>query len=139
MGFLPGRRFDFAVAARLGAELVRLLVADPLPAETLLNVNCPAGEPQGIEVTRLGKRLYNDELRLVDEDGDGRRRYRDLRLRALLRGRARHRPGRGRARGRISLTPVHFDLTDREGLGRLREWDLDRMFRGALAGAAKDT
>ena len=88
-------------------------------------------------MTRLGKRLYDDELKLVDEDGDGRRRYRDLRLRALLRGRAGHRPGRGRA-GADLAHAVHFDLTDRAGLGRLREWDLDRMFRDALAGAAKD-
>ena len=40
------------------------------PPATLLNVNCPAGEPKGIEVTRLGKRLYNDELKLVEEDGE---------------------------------------------------------------------
>src|SRR6266513_4289494 len=51
MSFLPGRSFDFAVSARFGAQLVGLLTADPLPAATLLNVNCPAGEPQGIEVT----------------------------------------------------------------------------------------
>ena len=98
MGFMPGRRFDFTFAARLGAELVRLSIADPLPSETLLNVNCPAAEPQGIEVTRLGKRLYNDELRLVDEDDRGQAPLRDLRLRALVRGRAGHRPlggGRG--------------------------------------------
>src|SRR3954454_2115494 len=74
MGFLPGRTFDFDVAAGIGAELVRLLTDQPLPAETLLNVNVPAGELEGIEVTGLGKRLYNDELRLVGEDG-GRRRY----------------------------------------------------------------
>src|SRR5438552_16528398 len=43
MGFLPGRGFDFAVAARIGAELVRLQITEPLPAETLLHVNCPAG------------------------------------------------------------------------------------------------
>ena len=138
MGFLPGRRFDFAVAAGLGAELVRLLVADRLPAETLLNVNCPAGEPAGIEVTRLGKRLYNDELRLVDEDGDGRRRYEIYGFEPSF----EDEPGTDLsavAGGRISLTPVHFDLTDRKGLDRLRQWDLDRMFRGAVAGAAKDT
>ncbi len=138
MGFLPGRRFDFAVAAGLGAELVRLLVADRLPAETLLNVNCPAGEPAGIEVTRLGKRLYNDELRLVDEDGDGRRRYEIYGFEPSF----EDEPGTDLsavAQGRISLTPVHFDLTDRKGLDRLRQWDLDRMFRGAVAGAAKDT
>ena len=138
MGFLPGRRFDFTIAAGLGAELVRLLVADRLPAETLLNINCPAGEPTGIEVTRLGKRLYNDELRLVDEDGDGRRRYEIYGFEPSF----EDEPGTDLsavAQGRISLTPVHFDLTDRKGLDRLRQWDLDRMFRGALAGAAKDT
>ena len=40
------------------------------------------------------------------------------------------------ARGRIAITPVHFDLTDRDGLGRLREWDLEAMLRDALSGAA---
>jgi 5'-nucleotidase len=134
MGFVAGRGFDFAVAARFGAELVRLLVTDPLPAETLLNVNCPAGEPRGIEVTRLGKRLYNDELRLVDEDGDGRRRYQIYGFEPSF----EDEPGTDLAavaRGRISLTPVHFDLTDREGLGRLRDWDLDGMLEAAMTGA----
>ena len=45
-----------------------------MPEATLINVNCPAGEPTGIEVTKLGKRIYNDELKLVEES-DGRRRY----------------------------------------------------------------
>jgi len=138
MGFLPGRRFDFTVAAGLGAALVRRLVSDSLPAETLLNVNCPAGEATGIEVTRLGKRLYNDELRLVDEDGDGRRRYEIYGFEPSF----EDEPGTDLSAGaqrRVSLTPVHFDLTDRQGLDRLRQWDLDRMFRGALASVAKDT
>ena len=134
MGFLPGRTFDFSVAAGIGAELVRLLADSPLPAETLLNVNCPAGDPDGIEVTRLGKRLYNDELRLVGEDGDGRRRYQIYGFEPSF----EDEPGTDLAavaRKRISLTPVHFDLTDRDGLTRLRDWDLDRMFREVLAGA----
>ena len=67
------------MTSRRGRLLARSSCAgspsDPLPAETLINVNCPAGEPSGVEVTHLGKRLYNDELKLVDEDGDGRRRY----------------------------------------------------------------
>ena len=46
-----------------------------MPEATLINVNCPAGEPTGIEVTKLGKRIYNDELKLVGEESDGRRRY----------------------------------------------------------------
>ena len=104
-------------------------------AATLLNVNCPAGEPQGIEVTRLGKRLYNDELRLVDEDGDGRCCYQIYGFEPFF----EDEPGTDLAavaRRRISLTPVHFDLTDREGLGRLRDWDLEAMLRAAMTGAA---
>jgi 5'-nucleotidase len=136
MGFLPGRTFDFAVAAGLGAGLVRALGETPLPAETLLNVNCPAGEPTGIEVTRLGKRLYNDELRLVGEDGDGRSRYQIYGFEPSF----EDEPGTDLAavaRKRIAITPVHFDLTDRDGLTRLRDWDLDRMFQEVLAGATQ--
>jgi 5'-nucleotidase len=134
MGFLPGRGFDFAVAAGFGAQLVKLMAERPLPTKTLLNVNCPAGEPTGIEVTSLGKRLYNDELRLVDEDGGGRRRYQIYGFEPSF----EDEPGTDLAavaRGRIAITPVHFDLTDRDGLGRLREWDLEAMLRDALAGA----
>src|SRR6185295_16942557 len=53
--------YSGTVAAALAAELVKHVSQDPLPPDTLLNVNCPAGEPSGIEVTHLGKRLYNDE------------------------------------------------------------------------------
>ena len=134
MGFIAGRSFDFALAANLGAGLVALLADEPLPAETLLNVNCPAGEVEGIEVTGLGKRLYNDELRLVDEDGDGRRRYQIYGFEPSF----EDEPGTDLAavaRGRVSITPVHFDLTDRKGLDRLRGWDLEAMFRDALPSA----
>jgi hypothetical protein len=40
------------------------------------------------------------------------------------------------ARGRISITPVHFDLTDVAGLQRLRSWDLEAMLSASLAGEA---
>ena len=72
MGYVSGR-FDFSVAAPFLAQLVAALEHEPMPPETLINVNCPAGEPRGVEVTKLGKRLYNDELKLVgEEDESGR-------------------------------------------------------------------
>ena len=70
-----------------------------MPEATLINVNCPAGEPTGIEVTKLGKRIYNDELKLVEEDERRPPPLRDLRLEAGLRGDRGDRPERGRARG----------------------------------------
>jgi 5'-nucleotidase len=135
MDFRFGRTFDFSVSARFAAALVGLAAADPLPAATLINVNCPAGTPSGIEVTHLGKRLYNDELKLVSEDSEtGRRRYEIYGFEPSF----EDEPGSDLsavAQGRISVTPVHFDLTDREGLDRLRKWELEGMLSDALAGA----
>lgn len=135
MDFRLGRSFDFSYSTRLATEIVRLVASDPLPPGTLINVNCPAGRPTGIDVTRLGKRLYNDELRLVEEDGGGRRRYEIYGFEPSFED-EEGTDLAAIARGRVSVTPVHFDLTDREGLERLRGWDLEAMLHTALAGEA---
>jgi 5'-nucleotidase len=126
MGYVSGR-FDFALAAPFVAELVRCLIAEPMPPATLINVNCPAGEPRGVEVTRLGKRIYNDELKLVGEDSeDGRKRYEIYGWQPgyeEIEGTDLH----AVAQGRIAVTPIHFDLTDHGGLERLRGWDFEAM------------
>ncbi len=125
MGYVSGR-FDFAVAAPFAAELVRRLIVEPMPAETLINVNCPAGEPTGIEVTKLGKRLYNDELRLVSEDEDGRRHYEIYGWQPGF----EDEPGTDLSaisQGRIAVTPIHFDLTDHGEMERLRGWRFEEM------------
>jgi 5'-nucleotidase len=125
MGYVSGR-FEFDFAAPFAGELVTRLTTEPMPPATLINVNCPAGRPNGIEVTRLGKRIYNDELKLVDEDGGGRRRY------EIYGWQPGYEETEGTdlqaiAQGRISVTPIHFDLTDHGGLDRLRGWGFDEM------------
>ena len=47
-----------------------------MPPATLLNINVPAATPTGVEITRLGKRIYRDSLALEEEGDDGRRLYR---------------------------------------------------------------
>jgi 5'-nucleotidase len=136
MDFRFGRSFEFSVAARLTCELVRLVAQTPLPEGTLLNVNCPGQEPKGIELTRLGKRVYEDELRLVEEDDDGRRRYQIYGFAPTF----EDEPGTDLtaiAQGRVALTPVHFDLTHLPGLDHLQGWDLQATLESALAGAPK--
>jgi 5'-nucleotidase len=136
MDFRLGRSFDFDVSARVTARLVRLLAADPLPPETLLNVNCPAGEPAGVEITGLGKRLYEDELKLIEEDEGGRRRYQIYGFEPTF----EDEPGTDLsaiARGMVSVTPVHFDLTDRQGLDRLRDADVEAALAEALRSAVE--
>jgi 5'-nucleotidase len=115
---------------------VRRFGEHPLPERTLVNVNCPAGEVSGIEVTKLGKRLYDDELKLVEEGDDGRRRYRIYGFEPSF----EDEPGTdlaAQARGRISLTPLHFDLTHHGGLDPIREWDLDGLLGAATKGVAR--
>jgi 5'-nucleotidase len=133
MGYVSGR-FEFGVAAPFVAELVRRLLTEPMPGATLINVNCPAGEPAGIEVTRLGKRIYNDELKLVGEESDSRRRYEIYGWQ----------PGYEEIDGtdlyavaqkRISVTPIHFDLTDHGGLDTLRGWGFEEMLAASAAAA----
>ncbi len=120
-----GGGFGFEVAARFVARLVERIEDVPLPARTLLNVNVPAGEPSGVEVTSLGKRIYRDELKLQDEQ-EHRRRY-------WIYGSDpgfHDEPGTDLAAvaaGRVAVTPIHFDLTDRPGLDALRSFDLAEL------------
>ena len=117
--------FGFEVAATFVARLVERIEDVPLPARTLLNVNVPAGEPAGVEVTSLGKRIYRDQLKLEQEEPN-RRRY-------WIYGSDpgfHDDPGTDLAAvaaGRIAVTPIHFDLTDRPSLEALRRFDLEAL------------
>jgi len=137
MDFRLSDTFDFEEGARFVARVVEEIEDVPLPSGTLLNVNCPAGDATGVQVTRLGKRIYRDELTLTDTDTDAgpnrRRRY-------WVYGRDHgfhDEPGTDLAAvasGDISVTPLHFDLTDAAGMDALERHDLGRL----LAPAAKE-
>jgi 5'-nucleotidase len=128
MDFRFGREFDFGAAALFVARLVEKLPERPISAGTLLNVNCPAvalEELAGAQVTRLGKRIYRDRLQLQDEDPDGRRRKR---YRIYGDDPTYHdEHGTDFAAidaDMISVTPLHFELTDVERMEELEGWDL---------------
>lgn len=115
-----GSAYDFRVAASFAARLVPVVTAPGFPERVILNVNVPGRPPGEVSeawVTRLGRRVYRDQLRVVSEE-DGRRRY------------SIYGPAAGYQReqgtdfaaieaGAISVTPMHFDLTDMDGMGRL--------------------
>ena len=117
--------WDFHPAAKFARHLVGEVGRRGLPPEVLLNVNVPnrpAGEIQGVAVTRLGRRIYRDEWILVEEQ-DGARRYR-------LGGP----PPTGEMiagtdvaaveAGYVSVTPLHLDLTAHRFLEEMRAWSL---------------
>ena len=120
---------DFEPLAAFVARMADELDDVPMPAGTLLNVNGPGGDVKGARACRLGKRVYNDELQLTEEEG-GRRRYR-------LYGQEpgyEHEAGTdfaAIAEGLIAVTPIHFDLTDQAGVEELAGFDLERLLRPA--------
>ncbi|MBN8867629.1 MAG: 5'/3'-nucleotidase SurE [Solirubrobacterales bacterium] len=130
MGYMPQRHYDFGIAAKFTAGVVRQLFDNPLPGGTLLNINVPGGEVEGIDVTKLGKRLYRDELQKVEREvNDGRTSYRiygyepgmddtpDTDIGAI-------------ARNRLSVTPLKLDWTHHEHLDGLRGRDFERLLEG---------
>jgi 5'-nucleotidase len=124
--YVTGQGFEFGVAAAFAARLVGELESVPLPPGTLLNINVPGTQPTGVEVARLGKRIYRDELALLDEAGAGRRLYRiygDASYGAEESGT----DVTAVAEDRIAVTPIHFDLTDRDGMEALQRYDLARL------------
>jgi 5'-nucleotidase len=106
-----------------------------MPEATLINVNFPGVEVTGVEVTTLGKRVYNDELKLLDEpDESGRKRY------EIYGWTPSYEEAEGTdlcavAAGRIAITPIHFDLTDHGGLERLRGWGLEKLVEDSTPAA----
>ena len=64
---------NFETAARAAVEIVARLASDPLPADTILNVNVPDlpwEDVAGFEVTRLGNR-HRSEACLPQPDPRG--------------------------------------------------------------------
>jgi 5'-nucleotidase len=143
MDFRLGEDFVFDAAARFTARVVAELAQVPLPPSTLLNVNVPAGEPHGVAVARLGKRIYRDRLDPTDGDGggdgdgDGGDPARGRRTYFIYGAEPGYEDEPGTdlvavAAGKIAVTPMHLDLTHHDGIGPLSTADLERLLAPAV-------
>jgi 5'-nucleotidase len=106
--------WDFAIAADFAGRLVARVLAEPLPPDTLLNVNVPRfddGEsPSGVALTRMGKRRYGDAIvEKVDPRG---RKYYWIGGEELAFVEEEGTDFNACSRGQISVTPIHLDLTN---------------------------
>jgi len=116
--------FDYAAAGEFAAALVRALRDTPMPADTLLNVNVPEGaKPSAYSITKQGKRRYGDAI-VEKTDPRGRKYYwiggDDLGF--------DDEPGTDFAAikdGRISVTPLHLDLTNYDSLAAVGRLEID--------------
>ena len=114
---------DFSHAAAFATALVRDLVArgpQAIDDDTLLNVNLPAGPVRGLRPTRLGHRIYRDQVS-VRQDLRGKDYF-------WIGGpeiKGPDLPGSdctAIAEGLVSVTALGLDLTHRPTLDRMASW-----------------
>jgi 5'-nucleotidase len=116
-----GRHYE--TAARAAVEILARLGADPLPADTILNVNVPDlawGDIAGFEVSRLGNR-HRAEPCIPQQDPRGRNWW------WIGSAGAEQDAGPGTdfhavRSGHISITPIHVDLTRYQALEQVASW-----------------
>lgn len=118
-----GKGHHFDAAARAVLLLTRRLLVDPLPADTILNVNVPDrawSEIRGFEVTRLGSR-HRASPCIAQRDPRGRTVW--------WIGNAGDADDAGPGtdfdavrRGFVSVTPIHVDLTRFQALEKVSNW-----------------
>lgn len=117
--------FDFSYAAAFAARLAAKLLRADLGSEVLLNVNVPRGrrkDIKGVQVTRLGRREYNDQL-IRRQDPYGRDYF-------WIGGEppgGAGEPGtdlHAIAAGYVSITPVQLDLTHHGLMDAVASWKL---------------
>jgi len=113
----------YKTAARAATILMRRLVAEPLPADTILNVNVPDipwAEIRGFQTTRLGHRHRSENV-IPLEDPRGRPFY------WIGPPGGEHDNGPGTdfnavRNGYVSVTPIHVDLTRYQALDQVSHW-----------------
>ncbi len=113
-------RATFALAAEFVVDFLRVMPKAPMPSRGLFNINVP--EPanlKGVRVTELGKRQYQDIFELR-HDPNGRDYY-WLSGRAIEEGESELSDVYALIHGYITVTPVSFNMTDKNTLAKLHE------------------
>ncbi|HEX9934958.1 MAG TPA: 5'/3'-nucleotidase SurE [bacterium] len=121
------RHPDFRYAAKFARKLAGILVRKGLPQGIYLNVNvpaCPEKEIRGVAVTRQGLALYKEKFdRRTDPQG---RVYYWLTGQKVNKEEDMDVDDGAVMAKTVSVTPVHYDLTQYGFLEELREWDLKK-------------
>lgn len=116
---------DFTFAAKFAANLAPLVLANPLPKGTFLNVNVPnVPEPEirGVAITRMGMAIYDDKY---DKRTDPRNRdYYWLTGSKRDNDESEDTDDGAIQKNMVSITPIHYDLTNHRILEELKSWEI---------------
>lgn len=119
----PDGPSHYDTAAKAAGILMRQLESEPLPADTILNVNVPDvpwAQIQGFETTRLGHRHRSEDVIPV-QDPRGRQFF----WVGPPGGEQDNGPGtdfNAVRQGHVSVTPIHVDLTRYQALDQISGW-----------------
>ncbi len=125
-------RFRFALGAKVALQVSKMVSQNGLPADTLLNVNIPnqpAKGLQGMKFTSLCRRRYlNPVVEKTDPRGG---KYYWIAGEQVSWNRKKHSDVDAVSQGFVSLTPLHFDMTQYHALTKLQSWErtLNRQVR----------
>lgn len=120
---------DFTFAAKVAKMIAQEIVGKELPVGTLLNVNVPNIPEEkiaGILLTRQGKSKW-DDMYEQRKDPYGRDYY-------WLTGNLMEvdteieTDQAAIKKNYVSVTPIHFDLTDYKTFDIMKEWNIERLF-----------
>jgi 5'-nucleotidase len=115
--------FKFKSAALFTKEIASNLMKNILPSNLVLNINFPNidyEEIKGVEITRHGKRVYQDEVKII-HDPQGTTHYwlggelpegniePDTDFEAI-------------SKNEVSITPLSLDLTNYQMMPKIQDW-----------------
>jgi 5'-nucleotidase len=114
---------NFSAAAEFAGKIAKLVLKKGLPRGTLLNVNVPAlpkSKIKGVIVTKQGKSSWDDTYEKRFDPGN--REYYWLTGKMLKIDKTTEYDVKAVDRGYISVTPIHYDLTDYETYHKMQSW-----------------
>jgi len=122
---MDGRqRFRFLQGAKVAVEIAKMVLGKGLPPDTLLNVNIPdlpAHSLKGMQFTSLSRRRYKDPVvEKIDPRGG---KYYWIAGEQVTWNRKKRSDVDAIANGYVSLTPLHFDMTQYRALTELQAWE----------------
>lgn len=118
----------FETAAKIAANLCKLVLANGIRKGTLLNVNVPnipEQEIKGIKITKQGKSKWDDSyVERIDTFGE---KYYWLTGNLTEVDTNLEQDQFAVKNGYASITPVHFDVTDYDSFDKMQNWNLDSI------------
>ena len=113
---------DTVASARFTAQLVKRYKESGAPEGTLISINIPSGELQGVKIMPMGDSyLQTSHYELVEQTGE-RSVYE--RQRIVVQSLDSSTDTYAYQQGYITLTPLKFDWTDHDITERVESWNL---------------